>query len=145
MASIDYCWSSTKMLENTNEEIIEEKLIQKVHIPFKLSNRGKRKPRILKPNNSVDEKIIYDALVQAIGKAKLWETELMNSDTDLEEFCRKKKLTEKYVLKILRLNTLSPSIKAAIMHGTQPKTLVLKDLLQKPFPLLWSEQWKHFY
>jgi hypothetical protein len=44
-----------------------------------------------------------------------------------------------YVLKVLRLNTLSPSIKSAIMNGTQPKTLVLKDLLQKPFPLVWNE------
>lgn len=130
------------MLEETAEKIIEEKLIQKVHIPFKLSNRGKRKPRILKPNNSVDEKIMYDALVQAIGKAWLWESELMNSDIDLEEFCRQKKLTEKYVLKVLRLNTLSPSIKSDIMDGTQPKTMVLKDLLQKPFPLLWTEQEK---
>lgn len=128
------------MLEKTNKEIIEEKLIQKVHIPFKLSNRGKRKPRILKPNNSVDEKIMYNALVQAIGKARLWESELMNDEIDIEEFCRKNKLTEKYVLKVLRLNTLSPSIKSDIMDGTQPKTLVLKDLLQKPFPLAWEEQ-----
>lgn len=66
----------------------------------------------------------------------------MSSDVDLEEFCRQKKLTEKYVLKVLRLNILSPSIKTGIMNGTQPKTLVLKDLLQKPFPLLWSEQEK---
>lgn len=140
MASTNYCWSLTKMLEKTNKEIIEEKLIQKVHIPFKLSNRGKRKPRILKPNNSVDEKIMYNALVQAIGKARLWESELMNDEIDIEEFCRKNKLTEKYVLKVLRLNTLSPSIKSDIMDGTQPKTLVLKDLLQKPFPLAWEEQ-----
>ncbi len=144
MASTDYCWSSTKMHEKITEKIVEEKLRQKVRIPFKLLNRGKHKPYILTPNNSVDEKIMYDALVQALGKARLWETELMNSDIDLEEFCRQKKLTEKYVLKVLRLNTLSSSIKADIMDGTQPKTLVLKDLLQKPFPLPWSEQEKIF-
>jgi hypothetical protein len=40
---------------------------------------------------------------------------------------------------VLRLNTLSPSIKAAIMNGTHAKTLVLNDLLQKPFPLAWDE------
>jgi hypothetical protein len=61
---------------------------------------------------------------------------------DLEEFCRKKRLTQKYVIKVLRLNTLSPSIKAAIMNGTQPKTLVLKDLLRKPFPPIWEEMEK---
>ncbi|MDR3155829.1 MAG: hypothetical protein LBT90_01870 [Holosporaceae bacterium] len=88
----------------------------------------------------MDEKIMDDALIQALGKAKLWETELTSGNVDLEEFCRKKRLTVKYVLKVLRLNTLSPSIKSAIMNGTQPKTLVLKDLLQKPFPLLWEEQ-----
>jgi hypothetical protein len=64
----------------------------------------------------------------------------MAGDVDLEEFCRRKRLTQKYVLKVLRLNTLSPSIKAAIMSGTQDKTIVLKDLLQKPFPLIWDEQ-----
>jgi hypothetical protein len=78
-----------------------------------------------------------DILVQALGKAKLWENELMAGDVDLEEFCRRKKLTMRYVLK---LNTLSPSIKAAIMNGLQPKTLVLKDLLRKPFPPIWEEQ-----
>jgi hypothetical protein len=46
----------------------------------------------------------------------------------------------KYVLKVLRLNTLSPDIKSAIMNGLHSKILVLKDLLKKPFPLLWSEQ-----
>jgi hypothetical protein len=119
-----------------------ELLIQKVKIPFKIAKRGKHKPHIIKPNNSVDEKIMHDALVQALGKAKLWETELTTDNVDLEEFCRKKKLTEKYVIKVLRLNTLSPKIKEKIMNGTQPKTLVLKDLLMKPFPPLWKEQAK---
>ncbi|MDR1385541.1 MAG: hypothetical protein LBJ67_17090 [Planctomycetaceae bacterium] len=88
-----------------------------------------------------------DALGQALGKAKLWKMELTSGLTenraaaiDLEEFCRKKRLTMRYVLKVLRLNTLSSSIKSAIMNGTQPKTLVLRDLLQKPFPLVWGEQ-----
>jgi hypothetical protein len=120
-------------------EITEEKLIQKVKIPFKIAKRGKHKPHIIKPNNSVDEKIMDDVLVQALGRAKLWENELTNGNVNLEEFCRKKRLTVKYVLKVLRLNTLSPSIKAAIMNGTQPKTLVLKDLLQRPFSLVWEE------
>jgi hypothetical protein len=131
------------------KEITEEKLIQKVKIPFKIAKRGKHKPHIIKPNNSVDEKIMDDALVQALGKAKLWESELTAGMTEnnipqinLEEFCRRKRLTAKYVLKVLRLNTLSPSIKSAIMNGTQPKTVVLKDLLQKPFPLVWEEQKK---
>jgi hypothetical protein len=93
----------------------------------------------------VDEKIMDDALVQALGKAKLWENELMSGEIDLEEFCRRKRLTVKYVLKVLRLNTLSPSIKSAIMNGTQPKTLVLKDLLQKPFPMAWREQINQFF
>jgi hypothetical protein len=123
-----------------SKEITDETLIQKVKIPFKIAKRGKHKPRIIKPNNSVDEKIMDDALVQALGKAKLWENELTAGTVDLEEFCRKKHLTQKYVLKVLRLNTLSPKIKAAIMNGTQPKTLVLQDLLQKPFPLVWVEQ-----
>jgi hypothetical protein len=118
----------------------DEILIQKVKIPFKIAKRGKHKPHIVKPNNSVDEKIMDDVLVQALGKAKLWEMELTNGNVDLEEFCRKKRLTVKYVLKVLRLNTLSPRIKAAIMNGTQPKTMVLKDLLQKPFPMVWREQ-----
>jgi hypothetical protein len=88
------------------------------------------------------ERILDDALVQALGKAKLWENELTKGTVDLEEFCRKKHLTQKYVLKVLRLNTLSPKIKAAIMNGTQPKTLVLKDLLRKPFPPIWEEMEK---
>jgi hypothetical protein len=123
------------MLENEKES-----LIQKVKIPFKIAKRGKHKPYFLKPNNSVDEKIMDDVLVRALGRAKLWEDELTSGETDMEEFCWKKKLTEKYVLKVLRLNTLSPSIKTAIMNGMHSKALVLKDLLKKPFPLVWEEQ-----
>jgi hypothetical protein len=37
---------------------------------------------------------------------------------------------------VLRLNTINPGIKAGIMNNLQPKTLVLKDLLRKPFPLI---------
>jgi hypothetical protein len=85
------------------------------------------------------ERILDDALVQVLEKAKLPESELTSGAVDLEEFCRQKRLTQKYILKVLRLNTLSPSIKATVMNGTQPKTLVLKDLLQKPFPLVWGE------
>jgi hypothetical protein len=132
------------MSKTTNNDIEllvqEEKLIQKVKIPFKIAKRVKHKPHIVKPNNSVDEKIMDDALVQALGKAKLWKTELITGNIDFEEFCRKKRLTQKYVIKVLRLNTLSPSTKAAIMNGTQPKTIVLKDLLQKPVPMAWREQ-----
>jgi hypothetical protein len=61
----------------------KELLIQKVKIPFKIAKRGKHKPHILKPNNSVDEKIMDDTLVQALGKAKLGETELMTDNVDL--------------------------------------------------------------
>ncbi|MDR0632373.1 MAG: hypothetical protein LBF54_04025 [Holosporaceae bacterium] len=122
------------------QEQNEKTLVQKVKIPFKIVKRGKHKPHIIKPNNSVDEKIMDDVLVRALGRAKLWENELMGGDVDLEEFCRRKKLTMRYVLKVLRLNTLSPSIKTAIMNGMQPKTLVPKDLLKKPFPLVWEEQ-----
>jgi hypothetical protein len=129
-------------MREMTKEITDETLIQKVKIPFKIAKRDKHKPHIIKPNNSIDEKIMDDALVQALGKAKLWENELTAGNVDLEEFCRKKKLTEKYVLKVLRLNTLSPNIKTAIMNGTQPKTLLLKDLLRKPFPLNWVEQEK---
>jgi hypothetical protein len=42
------------------------------------------------------------------------------------------------------LNTLNPRTKEAIMNGTQAKTLVLKDWLKKPFPLLWTEQERMF-
>jgi hypothetical protein len=136
------------MHENEKEALFQkELLIQKVKIPFKVAKRGKHKPHIIKPNNSVDGKIMDDALVQALGKAKLWEMELTNGLTenraatiDFEEFCRKKRLTVKYMLKVLRLNTLSSRIKEAIINCMQPKTMVLKDLLQKPFPLLWEEQ-----
>jgi hypothetical protein len=80
-----------------------ELLIRKVKIPFKIAKRGKHKPHIIKPNNSVDEKIMDDALVQALGKAKLWENELTAGAADLEEFCRKKCLTQKYSIFTLLL------------------------------------------
>jgi hypothetical protein len=71
------------------------------------------------------ERILDDALVQVLEKAKLRESELTSGNTDLEKFCHKKRLTVKYEPKVLRLNTLSPRTKAGIMNGIQPETLVL--------------------
>ncbi len=52
-------------------------------------------------------------------------------------------ITQKYAQIVMRLNFLSPFIKAAILQGAKPKGLKLSELMRE-MPLLWEAQEKLF-
>jgi len=83
----------------------------------------------------------YDnTILAALTKAHRWKSSMDKGQIRcIADIAQQEKLKDGYVSRIMRLNSLSPRIKAAILTGTQPQTLRLQHLLI-PFPTRWKEQ-----
>jgi hypothetical protein len=120
------------------------RLVENIFIPLKIVKRGGGyKGQVLSNTYSAEKTEINETLVLGILKAYLWEKIIYEQlDGDLDLFCLQNKFSKQYVRNILKLNLLSPKIKEAIMNGKQPKHLLLRDLTQKSFSIVWEEQEK---
>jgi hypothetical protein len=111
--------------------------------PLKIVKRGSHRGKILSDTYSAEKSDLDATLVNGIVKAYLWEKLIYEQfDGDLVMFCLKNKLSKRHVQQILKLNLLSPRIKEVVMNGNHPKHLLLRDLMRKSFPIMWSEQEK---
>jgi hypothetical protein len=105
--------------------------------------RGSHRGKILSETYSAEKTEPDETLVSGIVKAYLWEKIIREQFAgNLEMFCLQNKFSKRYVQQVLKLNLLSPKIKEAIMDGKHPKHLLLRDLVRKSFPIMWSEQKK---
>lgn len=117
-----------------------------IKVPIALKRHGGRKYMILPdgvqpvaPRRHPDV-----SMVRALAKAYLWQKQLdAGQYRSLDDLARQKQINPSYVSRILRLNQLAPAVKLVILDGTQPVGLNM-DVLQKPFPDLWSDQLRHF-
>ena len=119
-----------------------------IHVPVNMKKWGGKKVivgpqgqdlRRLDRENRRDEK-----LLKALGRAYKWQKWIKigkcNSAEDISDI---ENINRSYVLRILRLNRLSPNIIKAILDGNQPDGFGLCDV-EKTFPLLWDDQEKQF-
>ena len=118
-----------------------------VSIAVNFRRKGCRK-LILLPNTVSGQNPVAVApditLLNAIAKAHRWQVLYERGGfTSLDAFAEKYGINVSYAARILRLNLLAPDIREAILHGRQPRTLKLADLLA-PFPALWTEQREKF-
>ena len=118
-----------------------------VSIAVNFRRKGCRK-LILLPNTVSGQNPVAVApditLLNAIAKAHRWQVLYERGGfTSLDAFAEKYGINVSYAARILRLNLLAPDIRDAILHGHQPRTLKLADLLA-PFPALWTEQREKF-
>jgi hypothetical protein len=121
----------------------EPRLVENIFIPLKIIKRGSHRGKILSETYSAEKNEPDETLVRGLLKAHLWEKIIYEQlDGDLDLFCLQNKFSKQYVRNILKLNLLSPKIKEAIMNGKHPKHLLLRDLVRKSFPIMWSEQKK---
>ncbi|WP_066018506.1 hypothetical protein [Endozoicomonas atrinae] len=130
-----------KVGEETVEFLEEEKLI-KVTIPIKIIRRG-GKSTIKTPDGMVghnEMEALQKALIQGHRWIKLLEDGKFNS---VRELADREKTDKAKISKFIRLTCMAPYIQEAILCSTGTWALTLKDCL-KPFPMLWSEQWKRF-
>lgn len=119
-----------------------------MHVPINLRTWGGKKVIIgpngqdlhkLDKNNRIDEK-----LLKAIGRAYKWQKWLYTGKyISVEEISDIENINRSYVLRILRLMKLSPTIIQSVLDGNQPDGFGLSSV-EKTFPIIWSEQEKIF-
>lgn len=115
----------------------EPSLKREVFIPIKIVKRGSAKTQVIASNDRRSR--INQPLARALIKAHKWEKEMIEFGC-IDLYCRKNKLSKRYVQRIIRLNCLNPRIKKAIMDGDFPQNVFLQDLVLKPINILWHEQ-----
>jgi hypothetical protein len=126
-----------------NTAVEQPSLVENVFIPLKIVKRGSHRGKILSETYSAEKSEPDEALIGGILKAYLCEKIIYEQLAgNLEMFCLKNKFSKGYVRQTLKLNLLSPKIKEAILNGKHPKHLLLRDLVRKPFPIMWNEQEK---
>ena len=118
-----------------------------IKVPVNFKRQHSRKTLILSNEGNItenSERTPDEALLKALAKAYHWQRQLdKGTYSSVEDLAKRKKINSSYVSRILRLNYLSPTIKQAILDGTQPKTLMLEDM-RHAFPDLWDEQLAFF-
>jgi hypothetical protein len=120
-------------------ETTADGLKQEIFIPIKVVKRGSAKAKIIAPEDVVWQLSLNHPLIRALVKAYKWEQEIAKLG-NIDLYCRKNKLSKRYLQRILRLNNLCPKIKKAIMDGKFPQNILLQDLIYKDPDLLWSAQ-----
>jgi len=119
-----------------------------VEVPVQFKKSGARR-LIIAPENAEDQSLSMSRqpdlnLVNALKRAYRWQKLIEDGRCkNIEELAVKEKVTSSFASRIVRLNSLAPDIKRAILDGTQPKTLRVIDLMPA-FPEDWEEQRKLF-
>lgn len=117
-----------------------------IEIPMAFKNRGGRKVIVL-PDGSHGHPepaaTIDNTMIKSIARAFRWQRLLENGTYScIDDIAKAERICLSFVGKVFRLSLLAPDIVDAILDGTQPATLTLKQLM-KPFPMEWASQRDH--
>jgi hypothetical protein len=115
------------------------------HIPKTFRPRG-GKTVIVLPDGSRGvvrrEATIDNTMIKVIARGLRWQRLLYDGTyATIEDLAAAEKINPSYVSRILRLAYLSPTVVQAILEGSHPAWLTMKDLLE-PFPMDWKQQEK---
>ena len=119
-----------------------------IHIPMRLRRRGGRKV-IITPDGAVprpgtEPAVSDDPLVQALVKARRWQTMLETGKAaTIKDLAEKEGVDKSYLARTLRLNILAPAIVELVLTGDYPDSINLGNLRAK-IPLDWEEQMERF-
>jgi len=125
----------------TDVQPMDEGLIR-IHLPVALGAYSTAKS--LDTGNTAwrTRKARHDsALLRALALAHSWRRSLESGAiASIEGLGAEAGLDRSSARYMLRLAFLAPDIQRSILDGTQPATLTVRSTLQKPLPVLWSEQ-----
>lgn len=112
-------------------------------IPMSFRPRGGRTVIVL-PDGSRGvvrrEATIDNTMIKVIARGFRWQRLLYDGTySTIEDLAAAEKINPSYVSRILRLAYLSPRVVQAILDGSHPAWLTMKDLLE-PFPTDWRQQ-----
>ena len=81
-----------------------------------------------------------NTMIKVIARGFRWQRLLYDGTyATIEDLAAAEKINPSYVSRILRLAYLSPTVVQAILEGSHPAWLTMKDLL-RPLPSDWAEQ-----
>ena len=126
-----------KMLELT-ETLNNDELTIAVGLDLRVCNNGKKVIIHRKPLEKPEPNA---SLIAALKSAHEIKAEYMNADgRSLSKIANQLNMDARQVWRTLKLAYLAPDIQLAILSGTQPKSLLLKDLLYQTIPTSWDRQ-----
>jgi len=98
--------------------------------------------RLIQGNGSTAAPIIDRTLVKAIVQGRSWWRELQsNTEMTIEDLAQREAKTAAYIVRIVRLAFLSPTMLNSIIDGTLPAHLTVKRLCSpKAVPARWDRQ-----
>ena len=120
-------------------------MLETTHISMTFRPRG-GKTVIVLPDGSRGvvrrEATIDNTMIKVIARGFRWQRLLYDGTyATIEDLAGAEKINPSYVSRILRLAYLSPTVVQAILEGSHPAWLTMKDLLE-PFPMDWKQQEK---
>ena len=91
------------------------------------------------------EALIDNTMVKLIARGHRWHRKLFDgTHASIEDLAKSENISPSFVSRILRLAYLSPALVEAILDGSYPSHLTMKDLME-PFPMEWERQREHFF
>ena len=146
---VDLHISSNGMLACLSNATLTEEILGKevdtqvVTVPAKLKRCGIETRFIVKNDtgqgpHAISVKAMQDALVKALR----WHEELVSGTIEsTADIAKSEGITQRYIVRILKLAFLAPDIMEAIIAGCLPGDLTLTRL-KKGFPMEWDQQRK---
>ena len=117
----------------------------RVFIPLTQRRRNGR-PRVLPPEQGSQFQFRSQDphILRALGRAWAWGRRLETGEAaPIHDIDKAENLSDRFVGRIMRLAYLSPKVVQAILDGSHPAWLTMRDLLE-PFPMDWQLQEKKF-
>ena len=91
------------------------------------------------------EALIDNTMVKLIARGHRWHRQLFDgTHASIADIAKSENISPSFVSRILRLAYLSPTLVEAILDGSYPSHLTMKDLME-PFPMEWERQREHFF
>jgi len=107
-------------------------------LKLKVCNNGKK---VIISNKPAQISEPNPALISAMHSAyKIKELYMNKNAPNLSKIAKSLNMDVRQAWRSLKLAFLAPDIQLAILSGTQPKGLLLKDLTQQTIPTAWDEQ-----
>lgn len=109
-----------------------------VQLELRVCNNGKK---VIIHGKQREKPEANASLIAALKSAHEIKAQYMNSDgRSLSQIALELDMDARQVWRTPKLAFLAPDIRLAILSGTQPKGLLLKDLLYQTIPTAWDKQ-----
>ena len=112
-----------------------------IHIPMQLKERGCHKVMVtgdgVLPKPGDERSVLEDPLVNALVRTSRWQKMLESGDVATIGSGGERGVDRSYLVRLLKLNVLSPAIVERILTGNYPDSITLETLRVR-IPLLWG-------